>query len=32
MTNIDASLLIHQLDRIEDFLSAKEKISQKFNN
>lgn len=31
MTNIQASLLIHQLDRIERYLKMKEQISQKYN-
>lgn len=32
MTNIDASLLINQIDRIEDFLKRKEQISQEYSN
>jgi len=32
MTNIDASLLTNQIDRIETFLEKKEIISEKYNN
>lgn len=32
MTNIDASLLINQIERIEYFLDKKEEISRKYNN
>lgn len=32
MTNIDAALLIHQIDRIEELLVAKENIAKKYND
>lgn len=32
LTNIAAALLVHQLDRIEDFLSAKERIAKRYND
>jgi len=31
MTNIDAALLIHQLDRLPDYLVRREEIAQKYN-
>ncbi|MBU3964456.1 DegT/DnrJ/EryC1/StrS family aminotransferase [Patescibacteria group bacterium] len=32
MTNIDAALLIHQIDRIEELLSAKENIAKRYDD